>query len=284
MKKTGIRTLLRGLSAVLLAAYVASLVPAMAAETRTSAETAANTDEATPTYTFRLTDEWIASLDKTTVERVSFDKETLGADHYFMVFGALGDGMNYIYLGDYDLSKVSVVSFEVTCGADVSFDKDAHLRFTTAPGGGELLGGSMAQNHVSLTEPKTAYALFDTDYSGPVYLTFYSAGSGGSYRVANINFYASPVGDDAYEFPTEALTTETPTEPATDPVTEPVTDPVTEPVTDPVTEPATTTEEASTGEDDGGCSSALSASAVLIALSAVIALAVFGLRRKEGLS
>ena len=143
-------------------------------------------------------------------------------------------------------------------------------------GSGELLGGSMAQNHVSLTEPKTAYALFDTDYSGPVYLTFYSAGSGGSYRVANINFYASPVGGDPYEFPAEALTTEAPTEP--------VTDPVTDPVTEPVTEPATTTEEASTGEDSGGCSSALSASAVLIALSAVIALAVFGLRRKEGLS
>ena len=134
----------------------------------------------------------------------------------------------------------------------------------------------MAQNHVSLTEPKTAYTLFDTDYSGPVYLTFYSAGSSGTYCVANINFYESSKGDGSYEFPTEELTTEAPTDPTTDPVTDPVTDPATDPVT--------TTEEGSMGEDDEGCASALSASAVLIALSAMIALAVFGLRRKEGLS
>ena len=251
---------------VLLSALAISAVPAVAEDP----------DAATPKYTFKLTDEWIASLGKTTMERVSFDKETMGEDHYFVVFGALGDGMNYIYLGDYDLSGVSVVSFEVACGADISFDKDAHLRFTTQPGGGELLGASMAQNHVSLTEPKTAYTLFDTDYSGPVYLTFYSAGSSGTYCVANINFYESSKGDGSYEFPTEELTTEAPTDPTTDPVTDPVTDPATDPVT--------TTEEGSMGEDDEGCASALSASAVLIALSAMIALAVFGLRRKEGLS
>ena len=253
---------------VLLSALAISAVPAVAEDP----------DAATPKYTFKLTDEWIASLGKTTIERVSFDKETMGEDHYFVVFGALGDGMNYIYLGDYDLSGVSVVSFEVACGADISFDKDAHLRFTTQPGGGELLGASMAQNHVSLTEPKTAYTLFDTDYSGPVYLTFYSAGSSGTYRVANINFYESSKGDGSYEFPTEELTTEAPTDPTTDPVTDPVTDPATDPVTDPVTTTA-----GNDGDDDG-CSSAMQASTVLVAVLAVIALAVFGLRRKEGLS
>ncbi len=237
--------------------------------------------ETEPKYTFKVTDEWMNSLDSKQIKRVRHSSEWLGEDHHFLQFNATVAGTNYVYIGDYDLSQVSVASFEVTNGKSTVFPDGAEVRFVTSPSCDTVLARASAISRVSLVNPTLSYAVFDTDYSGPVYLSFYSAGSDAMYQVANIKFYATAEDDREFVFPTETTAGEDAsreTENFDPVVTSPSQD--TDTLTEMTTFDTSGNESVTSSDNGGGCASTMISLGILPLATAVI----FLRKRKEDAS
>ncbi len=112
-------------------------------------------------------------------------------DYYFVKFNQATLGKNYVYIGDYDLGKVGMISFDVTNGGESTFQDNSRLVLAADKDGQQIICSFPAIAGTGWSTPVTSSALVDTDYSGPLYAIFYNEGATDGYQVDHFRFYSA---------------------------------------------------------------------------------------------
>ncbi len=201
-------------------------------------------------YRFTGSPAWFYALGPDELQGV--DGGVSGADKetFYLKFNMKTLDDNFVYIGDYDLSGVQTLTYLVTNGAGSTFSEAAALILSADREGREVLCTSAAIGRVGWNSPRTVMEFLDTDYSGPIYLSFRNGGATDGYQVADLRFYgAVPAGEDITILPPAETTasTETDTPASTAPA-------VTEP---PIAETTVSDETTAAPADDAGCGSSL---------------------------
>lgn len=218
-------------------------------------------------YRFRASLPWFLSLSKEQMKGVQCGTSGVDQETCYLKFNMFSLDENYVYIGDMDLTEATALSYLVTNGGGSQFGEGAAIRLSADPAGEEIILTSKAIAAVGWDTPRIVIEFFNTDYCGPLYISFVGGGSTDGYQVADFSFFAaSSTGEDITILPAETL-------PETRPETEGATSPSeTKAETETKTEAATGTP-AETGpkKASGGCrASAGIMGAFMTALAAVL--------------
>ncbi len=149
-----------------------------------------------PLYSFDCSARWVSEHQEGTDYTGVFFGEGGGlADYYFIKFNQATLGKNYCYIGDYDLSRVDMISFDVTNGAESTFKENSRLVLAADKDGTTELCSFPAIAGTGWSTPVTSSAMVDSDYKGPVYAIFYNDGATDGYQVDHFRFWAASTGD-----------------------------------------------------------------------------------------
>ncbi len=251
-------------------------------------ETLPNDGHSLPTlYRFTASMPWFLSLEKDEMFGVLCGSSGADKDTMYLKFNQATLETGYVYIGDYDLTRVKTISYLVTNGGTSQFKDDTALLFAADPAGKTILVESKAIPSVGWDTPRTVMEFVEIDYNGPVYLVFCNAGATDGYQVADFRFYgASPasedieilppvtdretVGETAPEtLPESAEETQQLPPDTAESITEEAGETFAESVTEAPAGSAADTENASP-DDNGGCSSSLSVGVLTALLGGVV--------------
>ena len=136
--------------------------------------------------TYTLTLEYLSSLQEgKDYKNVGIsDKNGQGV----LFFNPNGSRENFLYLGDFDLSEVGTISFSVACDIYATFKYNTRVIFSKDAAGQEIVAEVLAVSGAGWSGNTVSNAYLDTDYNGPLYISFFSAGCSDGYRVQNLKF------------------------------------------------------------------------------------------------
>lgn len=139
-------------------------------------------------YTVEITDEWVSALPENAHTGVKFGVGSAGAGYNWIKFNHKYNGENFVYLGDFDLSGVGTIAFDTATSAESKFTKFARLVFSKDAAGTEILTSVAAQSGLGWVNPAESKAYLNTDYNGPVYVSFMDSGCTDGYFAGNFRF------------------------------------------------------------------------------------------------
>lgn len=139
-------------------------------------------------YSLNITEEWVAALPENAYTGVKFGVGSAGAGYNWIKFNHKYNGENFVYLGDFDLSGVGTIAFDAATSAESKFTKFARLVFSKDAAGTEILTSVAAQSGLGWVNPAESKAYLNTDYNGPVYVSFMDSGCTDGYFAGNFRF------------------------------------------------------------------------------------------------
>ncbi len=151
-------------------------------------------------YEFNCSADWVSNRKQDVDYTGVFFGEGGGlANYYFIKFNQATLGKNFVYIGDYDLSRVDLITFDVTNGGESVFKPESRLVLAADRDGQTVLAEFAAIAGTGWSNPMTSQATIDSDYTGPVYAIFHNEGATDGYQVDHFRFYAI---DESVTLPT----------------------------------------------------------------------------------